>query len=184
VKDALDGASALLVQMEAPVEVTLEAARLAAARDVMVVFDPAPPGPFPEELYSLVDYITPNETEAEALVGFPATGPPSAQRAARELLGRGPGCVAIKMGALGAYYLTSYGGEYLPAFPVKPLDTVAAGDAFNGGLAVALAEGKELREAVRWAMAGGAIAVTKPGAQASMPYRREVEELLAKQKGK
>jgi ribokinase len=143
-----------------------------------VVFDPAPARPFPPELYGYCDYLTPNETEAQALVGFPVVDVPSAQRAARELLQRGPGCVIVKMGEKGASYATPYGSGYLPAFPVKVVDTVAAGDAFNGALAVALAEGKGLAEAVMWAVAAGSLAVTKHGAQDSMPHRGELEAFL------
>jgi len=180
VKVALEGASALMLQMELPVQVTLEAARLAARRGVPVVFDPAPPVPFPSEMFRLVSYLTPNETEAEALVGFPVTEPESAEKAARRLLERGVPHVLVKMGAQGAFLATRDTMQHYPAIPVKAVDTVAAGDAFNAGLAVALSEGRPLKEAVWWAVAAGAIAVTKPGAQTSMPHRQEVEALLKK----
>jgi ribokinase len=175
---ALEGASALMLQLEIPVEVSLAAAREAARLDVPVILDPAPANPIPDELFKLASYLTPNETEAQALVGFPVTDAPSAQRAARQLLRRSSGCVVIKMGGLGAYYACTYGGEFLSALDVDVVDTVAAGDAFNGALAVALAEGVELRDAMAWAMAAGALAVTKPGAQDSMPYRKDLEEFL------
>jgi len=175
---ALEGASALMLQLEIPVEVSLAAAREAAKRDVPVILDPAPANPIPDELFKLASYLTPNETEAQALVGFPIVDAPSAQRAARQLLRRGSGCVVIKMGGQGAYYACAYGGEFLPALEVEVVDTVAAGDAFNGALAVAISEGKELRDAMTWAMASGALAVTRPGAQDSMPYRKDVEEFL------
>jgi len=178
VRESLVGASALLMQFEIPMEVSLEAARLARARGVRVVLDPAPARPIPTEFYAYVDYLTPNETEAAAIVGFPVEDATSAQRAARELLGRGIGCIVIKMGSRGAFYATQDASEFLPAFQVEAVDTVAAGDAFNAGLAVALADSKELRDAVRWGMAAGAIAVTRPGAQQAMPTRHEVEEFL------
>jgi ribokinase len=178
VQEAMEGASALLMQFEIPMEVSLEAARLARARSVPVILDPAPARPIPTEFYSYIDYLTPNETEAAAIVGFPIEDAPSAERAAQELLGRGIGCVVIKMGSQGAFYATQDGSEFLPAFQVEPVDTVAAGDAFNAGLAVALADGKGLRDAVRWGMAAGAIAVTRPGAQQAMPTRHEVEGFL------
>ena len=178
VQESLVGASALLMQFEIPMEVSLEAARLARARGVRVVLDPAPARPIPSEFYAYVDYLTPNETEAAAIVGFPVEDAPSAERAAQELLGRGVGCVVIKMGSQGAFYATKDASEFLPAFQVEAVDTVAAGDAFNAGLAVALADGKGLRDAVRWGMAAGAIAVTRPGAQQAMPSRQEVEEFL------
>ena len=178
VESALGGALALLLQFEIPTEVSLEAARRARARGVMVVLDPAPARPIPAEFYECIDYLTPNETEAAAIVGFPVDDAVSAERAARELLERGAGCAVIKMGAQGALYATEGASESLPAFPVDVVDTVAAGDAFNAALAVALAEGKALRDAVLWGMAAGAVAVTRPGAQQAMPTRREVEALL------
>ena len=178
VQESLEEASALLMQFEIPMEVSLEAARLARARGVRVVLDPAPARPIPSEFYAYVDYLTPNETEAAAIVGFPVEDAPSAERAAQELLGRGIECIVIKMGSQGAFYATQDASEFLPAFQVEAVDTVAAGDAFNAGLAVALADGKGLRDAVRWGMAAGAIAVTRPGAQQAMPSRQEVEEFL------
>jgi ribokinase len=175
---SLEGAAALMLQLEIPVEASLAAAREAVRLDVPVILDPAPANPIPDELFKLASYLTPNETEAQALVGFPVTDAPSAQRAARQLLRRTSGCVVIKMGGQGAYYACAYGGEFLPALGVDVVDTVAAGDAFNGALAVAVGEGVELRDAMTWAMAAGALAVTKSGAQDSMPYRRELEAFL------
>jgi len=125
--------------------------------------------------------ITPNETEAEALVGFPVSDPDSAERAAQWLVGRGVELAVVKLGAQGAYYATSEGGAYVPPFRVEAVDSVAAGDAFNGALAVALAEGQDIPQAVRMASAAGALAVTKSGAQYSMPTRKEVEALLRAQ---
>ena len=177
-EDSLGGASALLLQLEVPLEVSLEAARRAAARNVRVILDPAPARPIPPDFYRFVDFLTPNETEAHAIVGFPVTDTPSGERAARHLLQLGVGCAVVKMGALGACYATRDTSEFVPAFQVEAVDTVAAGDAFNGGLAVAVAEGRELREAVRWAAGAGVVAVTRPGAQPSMPTRQEVEAFL------
>ena len=178
VEGCLEGASALLLQFEIPMDVSLEAARRAKAQGVRVVLDPAPARPIPTEFYEYVDYLTPNETEAAAIVGFHVTDATSAERAAQELLTRGVGCAVIKMGAQGALYATKDTSEFLPAFHVEAVDTVAAGDAFNAALAVALSDGKALRDAVRWAMAAGAIAVTRPGAQQAMPIRQEVDEFL------
>jgi ribokinase len=183
-RGCLPEASALLLQLEIPMDVSLEAARLARSKGVTVILDPAPAKQLPTEFYRLADYLTPNETEAGMLAGFPVTDAASAGRAAHELLARGAGCVVIKLGGLGAYYATRQASEHLPAFKMNVVDTVAAGDAFNAALAVALAEGKALRDAVRWAMAAGAMAVTKPGAQQAMPTRREVESLLKRRTGK
>ena len=194
---ALDDAQVLMLQLEVPVEVSLAAAREAKSRGKTVILDPGPVRPFPEELLQLADVITPNETEAEALVGFPvyvreAGGVDSsepAERAAAELLRRGATTAIIKLGAHGAVFATGWRGEdrVFPvqflgrqsAFPVEAVDTVAAGDAFNGALAVALAEGTELKRAVLLACAAGALAVTTTGAQDSMPTRAAVREFMA-----
>ena len=186
---AIAGASVLMLQLEVPLEVSLAAARAARAAGTTVMLDPGPVRPFPEELLQLADIVTPNETEAEALVGFPVDGRESAERAAGELLRRGAGTAIVKMGAQGAVFATGCRGDegvshelfkgHQTAFPVEALDTVAAGDAFNGALAVFLAEGQPLELAVRRACAAGALAVTTVGAQDSMPTRDAVEALLS-----
>ena len=186
---ALAGASVLMLQLEVPVEVSLAAARAAKAAGKTVILDPGPVRPFPEELLQLADVITPNETEAEALVGFPVNNIMAAERAAGELLRRGAGTAIIKLGALGAVFATGWQGDEShfhvrfmgrqTAFPVEAVDTVAAGDAFNGALAVCLAEGRPLERAVLLACAAGALAVTTTGAQDSMPTRAAVQEFLA-----
>jgi ribokinase len=127
--------------------------------------------------------ITPNETEAEALVGFPVTGRDSAAEAADILLARGVGIAVIKLGAQGAYYAAPCLSGWQKAFPVEAVDSVAAGDAFNGALAVCLAQGYDLPGAVRMAALAGALAVTVTGAQDSMPTRQAVEELWARFRG-
>jgi ribokinase len=178
VRRALKGNAALLLQLEVSIELSLEMAHAAAALGNIVVLDPGPVRPLPEAFFACCHVITPNETEAEALVGFPVVDPASAARAAGALLGRGVPVAIIKLGAQGAYYATAEGGEYVPPFPVAAVDSVAAGDAFNGALAASLAAGEDLSQAVRIASAAGALAVTKFGAQDSMPLREEVETLL------
>lgn len=177
-------AELLLLQMEIPLNIT-QAAALAAQshssdqRRVKVILDPAPVRPIPDALYKAVDVITPNETEAAALVGFPIHTLDDAARAAQFFLDRGVQHAVIKMGGKGAFWLAAGGvGKRIPAFTVNAIDTVAAGDAFNGGLAFALSEGKPFEEALRWASATGAMSTTKQGAQPSLPYRHEVEALL------
>jgi ribokinase len=145
---------------------------------VTVVLDPAPARDLPPELYPLIDIITPNETEAAQLVGFAIASVADAARAAEALRARGVGGVVVKMGARGAYAADESGGQFYPSFTVRPVDTVAAGDAFNGGLAAALGEGRPFAEAMRWGLAAGALSVTKAGAQPSMPGRAELLELL------
>ena len=153
----------------------LEVARGAKALGVTVILDPGPVRPLPDGFLSLCDIITPNETEAQALVGFPVTGPESAARAAAALLERGAGTVVVKLGAQGAYFASQDGCGMVLPFQVDAVDSVAAGDAFNGALAVSLAEGQVLQESVTVASAPGALAVTRTGAQPSMPMRQQVE---------
>ena len=175
---ALVGAEALLMQLEIPLEVVNAAARLARARRIRLILDPAPASPLPDELYTLTDLLTPNETECAALVGFPVHDLPSAERAAGILLKRGVKQVIIKLGERGAYLHDGRSGEMVPAFHVEAVDATGAGDAFNGGLAVALARGDQLEDAVRYANAVGALATTRFGAQSSLPTALEVEAFL------
>lgn len=185
---ALERAKVLMLQLEIPVAACLEAARAARERGVIVVLDPAPApsGPLPDALYPLIDVITPNETEAEALLGFRPGTVEEAGRAARELVARGVRAAIVTLGARGAFVSRSKAGEngeaggFVPPLAVTPVSTVAAGDCFNAGLAVALGEGKDLMEAARFASACGALCVTKPGSAASAPRREEVEDLLAR----
>ena len=116
------------------------------------------------------------------MVGFSVTGPESAARAASVLLQRGVSTVVVKLGAQGAYFAGADGHGTIPPFSVDAVDSVAAGDAFNGALAVSLAEGKDIEEAVTVATAAGALAVTQTGAQDALPARRQVEELLRSQR--
>ena len=178
-ESALVGADCLLLQLEIPLEVSLATARIARQKGVPVILDPAPASPLPAEAYALVDVLTPNQTEAAALVGHPVDDVDQALAAARELARRGVETAIVKLGDRGAVYVSgdSAAGHAAP-FDVKAVDTVAAGDAFGGALAVALAEGKELSAAIRFASAAGAVAVTRPGAQTAMPSRDEVETLL------
>ncbi len=179
VRALLPGASMLLLTLELPLEVVAAAAEAAVTVGVPVMLDPGPAKPLPAELYRWCSVITPNETEAATLVGFGVDDDASVVRAARELQRRGAASVVVKLGGRGAYVAIADSGEFVPPFAVAAVDSVAAGDAFNGALAVALAEGLPLHEAVRVASAAGALAVTRHGAQDAMPHRREVEALLA-----
>ncbi|MFO7167411.1 MAG: ribokinase [Chloroflexota bacterium] len=175
---ALDGARVLLLQLEVPLPAVLSAAQAARRRGVTVILDPAPAADLPAELYALADLITPNETEAAHLTGFAVRDLDAAERAAQELLARGVGMAVIKMGGRGILAADRSGSTHYPAFPVTPVDTVAAGDAFNGGVAAALSAGLPIDEALRWGCAAGAISVTRAGAQPSMPTRHELLALL------
>ena len=177
--DLLPSAAALLLQLEVPIPAVLIAAQAAQKAGVPVILDPAPAREdIPPELYSLVDIITPNEVEATQLVGFPVDGQETASKAAAELQQRGIGTVIIKLGAHGVFCATASETFFVPAFSVQAVDTVAAGDAFNGGLAAALAEGLPLRQAVLWGAAAGALSATKVGAQPSLPDRETFRRFL------
>lgn len=177
--DLLPGAAALLLQFEIPLLVVLSAAQAARKAGVPVILDPAPAkANIPPELYPLVDIITPNEIEASQLVGFPVDGQEVAAKASVELRQRGVGIVIVKLGAQGVFCATGEETFSVPAFSVQAVDTVAAGDAFNGGLAAGLAEGHSLPEAVVWGAAAGAICATKAGAQPSLPDRETFDAFL------
>ncbi len=176
----LIGARALLLQLEVPMAAVLAAAAAGQRHGATVILDPAPASAadLPPELYRVAAIITPNESEAAALAGFPVDDDAAAARAAALLQARSGGAVILKLGARGALLLGPDGLERLAPFPVTVVDTVAAGDAFNGALAAALGEGRPLVQAARLAMAAAALAVTRPGAQAAMPTRAEVLRLL------
>lgn len=177
--NVLAGAAALLLQLEIPLPAVLAAAQAAREVGVPVILDPAPAqGDLLPELYPLVDIITPNEIEASQLVGFPIDGQEAAAKASAELHQRGVSTVIVKLGAQGVFCATEEETFFVPAFSVQAIDTVAAGDAFNGGLAAALAEGHSLREAVVWGAAAGAISATKAGAQPSLPDRETFNRFL------
>ncbi|MBC8281862.1 MAG: ribokinase [Chloroflexi bacterium] len=143
VKHRLPSASALLLQLEVSIELSLEVAREARAQGVLTMLDPGPVRPVPSELLALCDVITPNETEAQALVDFPVTGPVSAAQAATRILEMGVGTVVVKLGAQGAYFASETVRGMVPPFNVAAVDSVAAGDALNGALAVCLSERRD-----------------------------------------
>ncbi|MDX1435471.1 MAG: ribokinase [Anaerolineales bacterium] len=176
---ALHRASALLLQLEVPLDANLEIAKLAQARGVPVILDPAPARELPEEIFSLVDILTPNEVEAESLVGFAVNGRETAEQAAALLRQQGVGRVVIKMAHRGAYYAGENEAGWVKPFDVKAVDTVAAGDAFNGGVAAAIAEGTGFKEALRWGAAAGALTVMRRGAIDSLPTRADLDLLLS-----
>ena len=177
----MDDAKVLMLQLEVPLDACLKAAQAAKDKGVKVVWDPAPAIPLPDEAFKLMDFITPNETETEILVGFKPENAEDASKAAKLFLAKGVGTAVIKMGAKGVYYENEKESGFVPPYKVNPIDTVAAGDAFNAGLAVAISEGKPLAEAVRWGAAAGAIATTRKGALPAMPYREELETLMKEQ---
>ncbi len=178
--EAVRTADVLLCQLEVPVETTAEALRLARAAGVRTVLNPAPALPLPDEVLALADLCVPNETEVEALTGLPAATLPEAEEAARALLRRGPGTVIVTLGPRGALVVDGQTAQHVPGLQVEAVDTTGAGDAFIGALAVALAEGRPLAEAVRRANVLAALSVKRPGTQTSFPRRDEAEAFLAR----
>ncbi len=168
----------VLLQFEVPFAVVKQAAAIAHHAGATVIVDPAPArSDLPDRFYRHISILTPNQTEAEQLAGFPINEH-SADRALEIFHQRGVDTVILKLGSQGVRVGTQTDRFSFPAFPVKAVDTVAAGDAFNGGLAVALAEGRPIRDAVTWASAVAALSVTQSGAQSSLPSRTRVETFL------
>jgi ribokinase len=174
-------ADALLMQLESPLESVLAAAKIAHQHNTSVVLNPAPARELSDELLSLVDIITPNETEAEKLTGIRVENDEDAARAAGALHDKGIETVIITLGSRGVWASVKGEGQRVPGFKVKAIDTIAAGDTFNGALVTALLEDKPLAEAIRFAHAAAAIAVTRKGAQPSVPWRKEIDEFLRQQ---
>ena len=171
-------ADVVLCQLEVPVAATRRALELAREAGKPTMLNPAPARDVDPAVWPLVDYLTPNEGEAARFGGRADLDPLAA---ARLLLGRGVGQVIVTLGEDGALVCAAGGHARLPAFRVEAIDTTAAGDAFNGALATALAEGAALEEATRFAMAAGALTCTRRGAQPSLPSRAEVDELIRAQ---
>jgi ribokinase len=172
-------ADVLILQLEVPLDCVIRSAELARAQGVKVVLNPAPARQVPAELLSMVDVLVPNESEAALLAGMPVGTQNEAREAARELLRSGVDTVILTLGERGALPAQDGEMQVIPAFDVKAVDTTASGDAFVAGLAVTLAEGKGLEEAVRRGNAAGGLAATKLGAQPSLPTRQALERLLA-----
>lgn len=180
-KQQVIGASALLMQLESPLETVIAAAKIAKDNGTQVILNPAPACELPDELLARVDMITPNETEAEKLTGIKVDNNEDAARAAKALHDKGIGTVIITLGSKGVWLSQNGEGKLVAGFRVKAVDTIAAGDTFNGALVTALLEGKPMDSAVRFAHAAAAIAVTRPGAQPSVPWRKEIDDFLAQQ---
>ncbi|MXX92544.1 MAG: ribokinase [Chloroflexi bacterium] len=181
--DAMSDAGVLLVQQEIPLECSIRAMVAARERGVPVVLDPAPAIPIdivPDGFYASADILTPNVIEAEALSGVGISDVDSAEHAAdkiREL--HGCECVIVTMAGDGVFVASDVLRGHMPPFEVEAVATVAAGDAFAGVLGRALCEGNDLEDAIRLAMAAGALCVSRPGTQSAMPYRDEVLALVA-----
>ncbi|MFG1174560.1 ribokinase [Erwiniaceae bacterium CAU 1747] len=174
-------ADALLMQLESPLDSVLAAARIAHQNQTRVILNPAPATALSDELLSLVDMITPNETEAQILTGVVVKNDEDAANAAAVLHAKGIDSVLITLGSRGVWLSEQGCGQRIPGFRVEAVDTIAAGDTFNGALIAALLEQRSMAESVRFAHAAAAIAVTRHGAQPSVPWREEIDRFLQSQ---
>lgn len=170
----LAGARVVALQLETPLATVEHAALRARALGRTVVLNPAPARALPEGLVACADYLVPNELEAAMLAGLPVDSVESAVEAARRLRARGAGSVLVTLGERGVVAVTVEGARHYPAEKVQAVDTTAAGDTFIGGFCAGLVRGRSLPEAIGFAQAAAAISVTRPGAQTSIPFEREV----------
>ncbi len=177
--DDIAQASAVVAQLEIPMETVLAAAKIAKSKNVPFILDPAPAAPLSAELLALTDIIKPNETEAQTITGIKVTNEKSAAQAADALLAKGVKNVIITLGDKGFMIANADGKELIDRHKVNAVDSTAAGDAFTGSLACALNQGKSLRDAALFANKVAAFSVTKMGAQSSMPTLNELNEFIA-----
>lgn len=176
----IEGASVFVTQLEQPIPAARHALAVARAAGVVTILNPAPAAKLDDAMLALCDFVTPNETEAEALTGMTVTSVAEAEQAADALLAKGVGAVVITLGGNGALYRDRERSVHVPVISAGPVvETTGAGDAFNGGFAVALSEGRDVIEAVRFGCATAGISVTRPGTAPAMPARAEIEALLA-----
>lgn len=179
--ELIGGAAIFLTQLEQPIPAARRGLEIARAAGVTTILNPAPAAALDDDLLSLCDYLTPNESEAETLTGLPVTSVAEAEAAADALLARGVGAVVITLGGNGALYRDRSRSVHVPVISAGPVvETTGAGDAFNGGFAVALSEGRDVVDAVRFGCATAGISVTRPGTAPAMPARAEIDALLAR----
>ncbi len=182
--DLIASASIFMTQLEQPIDAAMRGLEIARSKGVTTILNPAPGADLPDTMLALCDYVTPNESETEALTGMPVTTIEEARAAAAKLLARGAGTAVITLGDKGALLHTGSGSIHVPPFAVgKVVDTTGAGDAFNGGFAVGLARGLSAEEAVRFGCAVAGISVTRPGTAPAMPSLAEAEALYGKKLG-
>ena len=180
--DLIRGAAVFVAQLEQSVAAARRGLEIARAAGVRTILNPAPAATLDDATLALCDFITPNESEAEALTGIPVVTVADAERAADALLARGVGAVIVTLGGNGALYRDASRSLHLPVISAGPVvETTGAGDAFNGGFAVALSEGRDVIEAVRFGCATAGISVTRAGTAPAMPARSEIDALLARQ---
>ena len=172
----LEKCGILLLQLEIPVPSVLKAAKIAHEAGAMVVLNPAPACPLPEEIFRYIDLFIPNQTELANYSGIDASDVAGAEKAAAAMQAKGVGRLIVTMGSKGALICEGGPSVFVPAKKVKAVDTTAAGDTFCGALCVAVSEGKNLKEAAEFACAASALTVQKMGAQNSIPFRKEIIE--------
>ena len=177
--EAIANSDILLLQLEVPIEASQRAAEIAKENSTIVILNPAPAREIPDTLLDLVDILTPNESETEILSGISATTEKEAKEAARILMDKGVETVILTLGSRGSLILTATVESFFPANQVDVVDTTAAGDAFCGALAASLANGSTIEEAVKTGNAAGALAVTKLGAEPSLPKKADLDRFLA-----
>jgi ribokinase len=177
-KDKIISSEILIMQLETPLDTVKHTAQLASDNGIMVILDPAPAQQLDDDLLKHISILTPNESEAELLTGIPVEDEKSADKAASYLLAKGVNTVLITLGFRGAFVATEKIREMITGLKVTAVDSTAAGDVFNGALAVSLSEKTPLIDAVRFANTAAALSVTKLGAQPSAPLRKEIEEFL------
>ncbi|MCU0903817.1 MAG: ribokinase [Tabrizicola sp.] len=180
--DLIRNAAVFVTQLEQPIPAARRGLEIARAAGVPTILNPAPAATLDDAMLALCDFVTPNESEAETLTGLPVTSVAEAERAADALLARGVGAVIITLGGNGALYRDRTRSAHVPVISAGPVvETTGAGDAFNGGFAVALSEGRDVVEAVRFGCATAGISVTRPGTAPAMPARAEIDALLSRQ---
>jgi ribokinase len=177
--ERIRAADVLMLQLEIPMDAVCRAAQIAAEAGVPVMLDPAPAAPLPEGLLGNVTYLTPNESEAERLTAIAVTDDATARRAAERLLAAGAHYAIVTLGSKGALLAAKENAGLIPTVPVNAVDSTAAGDAFNGGLAWALGSGLALEAAVHQACLVGALSATRLGAQPSLPTKEELDAFVA-----
>ena len=169
----------LMTQLEQPIDAAEYALACARKAGATTILNPAPAVELPTSMIALCDFVTPNEIEAETITGITVNSPKDAVAAAEALLAKGAGGAIITLGENGCLYHDGSNSVHVPAINAGPVvETTGAGDAFNGGFAVAIAEGHSPLEAIRFGTATAAISVTRPGTAPSMPTRKEIESLL------
>ncbi len=179
--DLIGSATAFMTQLEQPLDAAVRALEIAREAGVRTILNPAPANSLPDGMLALCDYVTPNETETEALTGVAVTSVDDARRAAEVFLSKGVGAAVITLGERGALFHSARQSELVPSVDAGPVvETTGAGDAFNGGFATAIARGDDPVDAVRFGCAAAGISVTRPGTAPAMPTLAEVEELMVR----